>query len=95
MLFEQKRKYRMRSAMLECLLKLRLTEDADEKLRQLKNQQKKVRMLPDPVSRLVLAVWLLSAALQCTLTQRVSPVVVKGEKTENKGQGRGGASDRR
>ena len=50
MLFEQKRKYRMRSAMLECLLKLRLTEDADEKLRQLKNQQKKVRMLPDLVS---------------------------------------------
>ena len=50
MLFEQKRKYRMRSAMLECLLKLRLTEDADEKLRQLKNQQKKVIVLPDPVS---------------------------------------------
>ena len=43
--YAQKRKYRMRSAMLECLLNLRLTEDADEKLRKLKNQQKKVRVL--------------------------------------------------
>ena len=41
--YAQKRKYRMRSAMLDCLLSLRLTEDADEKLRKLKNQQKKVR----------------------------------------------------
>ena len=46
--YAQKRKYRMRSGMLECLLELRLTEDADEKLRKLKDQQKKVRLLPIP-----------------------------------------------
>ena len=41
--YAQKRKYRMASVMLECLLTLRLTEDADEKLRKLKDQQKKER----------------------------------------------------
>ncbi len=44
--YAQKRKYRMRSGMLDCLVSLRLTEDADEKLRKLKNQQKKVRTDP-------------------------------------------------
>ena len=48
--YAQKRKYRMRSGMLECLLELRLTEDADEKLRKLKDQQKKVRLLPTPAN---------------------------------------------
>ena len=43
--YAQKRKYRMKAVMLDCLLNLRLTEDADEKLRKLKNQQKKVRVL--------------------------------------------------
>ena len=41
--YAQKRKYRMASVLLECLLTLKLTEDADEKLRKLKDQQKKER----------------------------------------------------
>ena len=48
--YAQKRKYRMKAAMLDCLLNLRLTEDADEKLRNLKNQHKKVRVLAASVA---------------------------------------------
>jgi hypothetical protein len=41
--YAHKRRYRMHPAMLRCFIALRLTEDADENLRKLKNEQRSKR----------------------------------------------------